>query len=167
MASSWTDVAACLPPHTPVHRGLGQLRKIAPTASDNGARSWPRLAHTSRAVRSNVVAQRATLFLAMCYIIFFRLSSAFRERKPLGCIFCQTYGPFHKKCNTGAAYQRVREWLTPLPPRYRNEVNSSYLPVCGFPASGGPAEIAPHGEPKTILLHERHVSRSTKVSPYA
>ena len=31
----------------------------------------------------------------------------------------------------------------PLPPRYRNEVNSSYLPACGFPAPGGPAEIAP------------------------
>ena len=41
--------------------------------------------------------------------------------------------------------KRVREWLSPLPPRYRNEVNSSYLPACGFPAPGGPVEIAPLG----------------------
>jgi hypothetical protein len=40
--------------------------------------------------------------------------------------------------------QWVREWLAPPPPRYRNEVNSSYLPASGFPAPGGPVEIAPY-----------------------
>ena len=40
-------------------------------------------------------------------------------------------------------HKRVREWLSPLPPRYRNEVNSSYFPASGFPAPGGPVEIAP------------------------
>ena len=63
--------------------------------------------------------------------------------------------------------KRVRGWLTPPPPRYRNEVNSSYLPACGFPAPGGPAEIAPKGEPKTILLPESLVNRSAKASPYS
>lgn len=44
----------------------------------------------------------------------------------------------------GGHHKRVRRRSCDLqPPRYRNEVNSSYLPACGFPAPGGPAEIAP------------------------
>jgi hypothetical protein len=41
------------------------------------------------------------------------------------------------------AHKRVRGWPESRPPRCRNEVGSSYLPACGFPAPGGPAEMAP------------------------
>jgi hypothetical protein len=39
----------------------------------------------------------------------------------------------------------VRGRLSPAPPRYRNGVNSPYLPACGFPAPGGPHSVAQQG----------------------
>jgi hypothetical protein len=36
-----------------------------------------------------------------------------------------------------------KELDPPVPPRYRNRVNSLYLPTSGFPAPGGPNSFTP------------------------